>query len=101
MAADAAGENQTTIFSPADPIYAFFQVSGIQAGTKFQSCWYALDQEGHNPTTAFHAIEYAYQGNESKLYFELVPVMNLPAGNYKVEIYMNDAKVGEQTFSVQ
>lgn len=35
MATDEAGTNQTTVFSPTDDFYVFFDVSGIDVGTNF------------------------------------------------------------------
>jgi hypothetical protein len=46
MATDQEGTNQTTVFSPTDDFYVFFDVSGVDVGTNFQSRWYALDIEG-------------------------------------------------------
>jgi hypothetical protein len=100
MATDMDGKNRTTIFSPASHVYIFFNVHGTQAGTNFQSRWYGLDLEGQDPNTPLRTIDYTYEEGD-RLYFELSSIGGWPAGNYKVEVYMNDAKVGEQTFSVQ
>lgn len=101
MATDVEGTNRTTVFSPTDDFYVFFDVSGIEVGTNFQSRWYALDVEGEDPNVPFQTIDYAYESDISNIYFQLTNSDGWPAGNYKVEIYMNDVKVGEQQFSVQ
>ncbi|MBN2118335.1 MAG: hypothetical protein JW730_17310 [Anaerolineales bacterium] len=101
MATDMNGKNRTTVFSPANHVYIFFNVSGIEAGTRFQSRWYGLDLEGQDPAVPLRVIDYTCEGGASKLFFELSSIGDWPKGNYKVEVYMNDAKVGEQTFSVQ
>jgi hypothetical protein len=101
MATDVQGTNQTTVFSPNDDFYVFFDVSGVDIGTNFQSRWYALDIEGEDPSVPFQTIDYAYEEGIGNIYFQLTNDQPWPVGNYKVEIYMNDVKVGEQQFSVQ
>ncbi len=101
MASDEKGTNKTTVFKPTDDFYVFFDVSGIEPGTKFQSRWYALDLQDQDPNTPVQTIDYTYQEGIGNIYFQLTNSNGWPAANYKVEIYMNDTKVGEQTFSVQ
>ncbi|HMB24152.1 MAG: hypothetical protein ACM33V_13570 [Chloroflexota bacterium] len=100
MATDMAGKNRTDIFSPANHVYIFFDVNGIEAGTRFQSRWYALDLAGYDPNTPLRSIDYTYQEG-SRIFFELSSIGDWLKGNYKVEVYMNDTKVGERTFSIQ
>ena len=101
MATDKDGNNRTTVFSPTDDFFVFFDVAGIEVGTPFQSRWYALDIEGEDPNTPFQTIDYAYEADIANIYFQLTNSDGWPVGNYKVEVYMNDAKIGEQQFSVQ
>ena len=101
MASDPEGNNRTNVFSPTDDFYVFFDVAGIEAGTQFQSRWYALDIEGEDPSTPFQTIDYAYEADVSNIYFQLTNSDNWPIGNYKVEVFMNGSKIGEQQFSVQ
>ena len=101
MATDSDGNNRTTVFSPTDDFFVFFEVAGIEIGTKFQSRWYALDIEGVDPGTPLETIDYVSEPNIGSIYFQLSPFDSWDPGNYKVEIYMNDAKVGEQQSSVQ
>ena len=101
MATDKEGNNRTNVFSPGDDFYVFFDVAGIEIGTNFQSRWYALDMEGEDPSTPFQTIDYAYEADISNIYFQLTNSEDWPAGNYKVEVYMNGTKIGEQQFSVQ
>lgn len=101
MATDVDGTNRTNTFSPTDEFYVFFDVSGIEAGTSFQSRWYALDIEGQDPAVPFQTIDYVYEEGIGNIYFQLTSDEPWPAGSYKVEIYMNGTKVGEQGFSVQ
>lgn len=101
MASDVDGNNKTTVFSPDDDFFVFFDVAGIEVGTNFQSRWYALDVEGQDPNEPFQTIDYAYEEGISSIYFQMTSAEPWPVGNYKVEVYMNGAKMGEQTFSVQ
>jgi hypothetical protein len=101
MANDKQGTNKTNVFAPSDDFYVFFDVNGIEPGTKFQARWYVLDLEGQDPGTPIQTIDYAYESGISNIYFQLTSAEDWPAANYKVEVYMNDAKIGEQTFSVQ
>jgi hypothetical protein len=101
MATDVDGTDRTITFSPRDDFYVFFDVSDVEAGTNFQSRWYALDNDSIDPNAPIQTIDYALKEGVTSIYFQLETDSNWPTGNYKVEIYMNDTKVGEQTFSVQ
>jgi hypothetical protein len=101
MASDQDGTVKTSIFSPGQDFFVFFDVSNVATGTPFQSQWYALNAEGEDPNTAFHTIDYALEQGVTTVYFQLTNPDPWPAGNYRVDIYMNGTKVGEQSFSVQ
>jgi hypothetical protein len=101
MATDEAGTNKTSTFSPNDDFYVFFDVKNIEPGTNFQSRWYALNVEGEDPNTPFQTIDYSYEEGIGNIYFQLTNDQGWPVGNYKVEVYMDGTKVGEQEFSVQ
>lgn len=101
MATDVDGTNKTNIFSPDQDFFVFFDVAGIEAGTTFQSRWYALDIEDVDPNVPFQTIDYPYPEGIGTIYFQLTGEDPWPVGSYKVEVYMNGAKVGEQGFAVQ
>jgi len=101
MATDEEGTNRTNAFSPSDDFYVFFNISGVEAGTAFQSRWYGLDLPDIDPNEPLQTIDYPYEEGVTKVYFQLTSAEPWPVGNYKVEIYMDGSKVGEQTFSVQ
>jgi len=101
MATDEQGTNKTTVFSPEDDFYVFFDVKGVTVGNNFQSRWYALDIEGEDPNVPFQTIDYVYEEGIGNIYFQLTNDQPWPVGNYKVEIYLTDIKMGEQQFSVQ
>ena len=102
MANDKEGTNKTTSFAPTDTVYVFFDVSQIDAGTQFQIKWYALNVDGQDPNEPIATTDYDYN-NESTIlaHINSTGADGLPTGDYKVEIYMSDKKVGEQLFTVQ
>lgn len=101
MARDVDGNDKTTVFAPTNDFFVFFDVNNIEPGTQFQSRWYALDLPEQDPNTPFQTIDYTYEEGVGNIYFQLTNSEGWPPGNYKVEIYMSGAKIGEQTFSVQ
>ncbi len=102
MANDAEGTNKTTTFAPTDVIYVFFDVNGVESGAQFQVKWFALNVDGQDPTEAFTVTDYTYT-DEGTIYaqIESTDAAGFPAAQYKVEVYMNGAKVAEQPFSIQ
>jgi hypothetical protein len=101
MATDEQGTNHTTVFSSTDDFFVFFDVKNVPAGTPFQSQWFALNVEGMDPSSPFHTIDYNLEDNVTTVFFQLTNSDGWPVGNYRVDIYMNGAKVGEQAFSVR
>jgi len=101
MATDEEGTNRTNAFSPTDDFFVFFNISGVEAGTAFQSRWYGLDLPDIDPNVPLQTIDYPYEEGVTKVYFQLTSAEPWPVGSYKVEIYMNGSKVGEQGFHVE
>lgn len=101
MSTDQEAANITTTFAPTDEIYVTFDVNEVEAGSSLEIQWYALDVEGQDPETPFTTSEYTYN-DEDSIYANIYSTEGgFPAGQFKVEIYLNGAKVGEQQFSVQ
>jgi hypothetical protein len=101
MANDADATNITTTFAPTDVIYVFFDVNEVETGAAFQVKWYALNLDGQDPTEAFTVTDYSYN-DESTIYAQIESTDGgFPVAQYKVEIYLNGSKVGEQQFSVE
>jgi hypothetical protein len=101
MSTDQEAANITTTFAPTDEIYVTFDVNEVEAGAGLEIRWYALDVEGQDPETPFTTSEYTYN-EEDSIYANIYSTEGgFPSGQYKVEIYLNGAKVGEQQFSVQ
>ena len=101
MANDIDGNNKTTTFASTDVIYVFFDANQIDSGAQFQVKWYALNLAGQDPAAPFVVTDYTYT-DEATVYAQIESTEGgFPAGQYKVEIYLNGAKVGEQQFTVQ
>jgi hypothetical protein len=101
LSTDQEAANITTTFAPTDEIYVTFDVNEVEAGAELEIKWYALDVEGQDPETPFTTSEYTYN-DESSIYANIYSTDGgFPAGQYKVEIYLNGSEVGEQQFSVQ
>jgi hypothetical protein len=101
MSTDQDGANATTTFAPTDTIYVTFDVNEVDTGAALQVRWYALNVEGQDPETPFTTTDYTYN-DEGSIYAQIESTDGgFPAGQYKVEIYLNGAKVGEEQFSVQ
>src|SRR5687768_9670668 len=98
MSTDQDGANVTNTFAPTDTIYVTFDVNGVDAGAAMQVRWYALNVEGQDPETPFTTTDYTYN-DEGSIYAQIDSTEGgFPVGQYKVEIYLNGAKVGEQQF---
>ncbi len=101
MATDNTGNTHVTSYNSGQDFFVFFDVSNIPTGTPFQAKWYALDVTGQDPATAFQTTDYTYESGVSTIYFQLTNSGGWPTGHYRVDIYMNNNKIGEQTFTVQ
>lgn len=101
MSTDETGEITVSSYSPTDDFYVYFDVNLVDVGTPFEGRWYALDIEGEDPSTPFSTIDYNLEEGVGSVYFQLFNDIEWPVGTYRVEVYMDGAKVGEQQFSVQ
>ena len=102
MATDKTGTTHTTSYGTSADFFVFFDVSNIPTGTAFQAKWYVLNVAGQNPSVPFQTTDYTYPTGTTTVFMGVTnDAGDWPTGNYKVEIYMNSAKVGELTFSVK
>ncbi len=103
MATDKTGKTTTTTYAPGDAFYVFADLSGLSKGQLVQAKWYAVSVQGVNPDTELNTSQYSYEQDVSFVYFQLTTSdgSDWPTGSYRVEVYLDGAKVGEQGFTVQ
>jgi len=103
MTTDDAGETPTSTYAPADDFFVFADLAGIEVGSLIQSKWYALDVEGVDPNSEINTSDYTYEAGIGYVYFQLSTSDggDWPPGSYRVELYLDGTKVGEQGFAVR
>ena len=103
MATDDTGDTSTSSYAPGDPFYVCADLSNIEAGSVIEAKWYAVSAEGIDPNSEINSSDYNYESGVDFVYFQLTPTdgSDWPVGSYKVEVYLDGNKVGEQGFTVQ
>jgi len=103
MTTDDGGETPTSSYSPSQNFYVFADVSGLQTGSQFLVKWYAVEAQDVEPNSEIGSSEYTYEAGISAIYFQLSTPDggDWPLGTYRVELYLDGGKVGEQGFSVR
>jgi hypothetical protein len=102
MTTDDTGETPTSMYSPGDEFFVFADLDGIQAGSTIQAKWYAVDAEGVEQNFEINTSDYTYEAGIGYVYFQLSTSDggDWPQGSYRVELYLDGTKVGEQGFTV-
>lgn len=103
MATDQTGKTTTSSYAPGDAFYVFADLSGLSKGQVIQAKWYAAGVQGVDPNAVLNTSEYTYEQGVSFVYFQLTTSdgSDWPTGFYRVEMYLDGTKVGEQGFTVQ
>ena len=103
MAKDAEGLNKTNVFAPTDAIYVFFDANEPEVGTTFEARWYVLNVPDQvDPNVPFTTSNYVYEGGSTTIhaYVQSSHEDGFLPSEWRVEIYMDGVKVGEQQFSI-
>lgn len=102
MTTDESGTTQAVIYSSNQSFFVFLDLSGINTGSIIEAKWYSVNVAGVIPGTLINVSDYAYEAGVKNFHFRLNATGGgqWPAGSYKVEIYLNSAKVGEVPFYV-
>jgi hypothetical protein len=102
-ALDQDGENVTSTFAPSDVIYAVADSVEVPRGTKLEVKWIAVNAEGTERNHEFdsQSIEITDELFTGTTYFQLSNAAPWPVGQYRVDLYLNDALVESVEFSVQ
>ena len=103
MTTDDTGETSTSMYSPGDDFFVFADLAGIEVGSLIQSKWYAVDVQGVDANSEINTSDYRYEAGIGYVYFQLSTSDggDWPTGSYRVELYLDETKVGEQGFSVR
>jgi hypothetical protein len=99
MATDKDGKNPTETFSPDQPFYCIVELSNAPDDTKVRAVWIAVKAEGADPNTKIDEAK-ATSGS-GQLQFNLSNQGSWPTGDYKVDLYLNDAKEPTKTLEFQ
>lgn len=103
MTTDDTGKTPTSTYAPADKFYVFADLSNIKVGSVVEAKWYAVNVAGVDPNSEVNTSDYTYESGIGYVYFQLSNSDggDWPAGSYRVELYLDGSKVGEQGFTVQ
>jgi hypothetical protein len=103
MTTDDTGKTPTSSYAPTDKFYVFADLSSIKVGSVIEARWYAVNAQGVTANSEINTSDYTYESGIGFVYFQLsnTDTGSWPAGSYRVEIYLDGTKVGEQGFTVQ
>ncbi len=103
MTTDDTGKTSTSTYAPGDQFYVFADLSGIKVGSVIEAKWYAVDAQGVQANSELNTSDYTYETGVGFVYFQLSTTDggDWPTGSYKVDLYLDGTKVGEQGFTVQ
>jgi hypothetical protein len=103
MTTDDTGETPTSSYAPADEFYVFADMAGLQVGSVIQAKWYAVDAEGVEANSEINTSDYSVESGVNYVYFQLGTSDGSawPPGSYRVELFLDGTKVGEQGFTVR
>ncbi len=88
LAKDTGGTQVTTTFTPDNTFYLLVDLANAPDGTKVKASWTAVNAAGADPNTHLDDVELT--AGSSTLTFDLANDGPWPAGDYKVELYLND-----------
>ncbi len=103
MATDDTGKTSTSMYAPSDQFYVFADLGGIKVGSVIEAKWYAVNAQGVAANSELNTSDYTYETGVNFVYFQLSTTDggNWPTGTYRVELFLDGTKVGEQAFTVQ
>jgi len=101
---DSDGNSLTDVFSPADVFFVVADLKNAPAGTVVEAKWIAVQIEDYDPGELIYeqAInDFTDESFTGTIYFQLSNDNGWPAGEYRVDVYLNGAFVESAAFSVQ
>ncbi len=101
MASDKKGNHPTKVFSPEETFYCIVDLSNAPDDTTVKAVWIAVDVEGVDPNTEIDATKTT--SGSGQLQFNLTNDGRWPVGDYRVDLFVNDAEKPTRTleFKVQ
>jgi hypothetical protein len=99
MSTDEAGSNRTTTYTQDAEFFAQVELKNAPDDTTLKAVWTAVNAEGVDPN--FVILEKEYTGGDDLVHFTLSNDSLWPAGEYKVDIYLNGNLDKTLTFIVQ
>jgi len=101
MAKDPDGNERTTVYAPEDVFYAIVDLANAPEDTVVRSVWFVVDAEGEEPNTMIDDV--SVTSGDARLTFDLTNQEGFiwPAGQYRVDLYLNDELKTSLSFEVQ
>ena len=99
MARDQDGKQPTDTFSPDEPFYCIVELSNAPDDTSVRAVWTAVEVEGADANTRID--EARTTSGSGQLQFNLSNESPWPTGDYKVDLYLNDAEDPTETLQFQ
>jgi serine protease Do len=95
---DEAGTQATSTFNPDDTFYLIVDLANAPDSTTVKAEWTAVSVEGVDPNTLLDDV--TLTSGDGILTFDLTNNNPWPAGEYKVDLYLNDELERTLTFRV-
>jgi hypothetical protein len=100
MSRDDAGQQSTTVFAPTDStFYCQVQLANAPDDTTIKAVWTAVSVAGEEPNLLID--ETSFTSGDGLVTFNLSNNGLWPAGQYKVDLYLNDTLDRTLNFTVQ
>jgi hypothetical protein len=104
MAFDQDGADSTTVYSSSDIFYVVGDLNNAPAGTVVEAKWLAVQIEGYDSGELIYeqAInDFTEDSFTGSIYFQLSNDSGWPAGDYKVDIYLDGSFIESVPFGVR
>lgn len=100
MSTDADGNQRTTTYAQGDIFYAIVDLANAPDDTVVRAVWFADNAEGLAVNTQMEDV--SSTSGAARLTFNLANAVNMPwpAGQYRVDLYLNDEFKTSLTFQV-
>jgi hypothetical protein len=101
---DSDGQSPTTVFSPTDVFFAVADLNNAPAGTVVEAKWLAVQIEGYDAGELIYeqAInDFTDESFSGTIYFQLSNDSGWPAGEYRVDVYLDGTFLESANFSVR